>query len=302
MTTDSLTTLVNYADSLPLAHLPVASEATGIPSLTDPLIWATRTVPAFDSLAHASSAAEIFGNASQLANETTQHLASPSSFLYLSDNLLYKLVVLGCFIGLCLLTYYFRSYFRTLFNLFRSKLYVEKLLDEQSYLFDLFLRTTTACGLLLCSIAAIRFADLFAGQQIVTLLPYGIICSSSIILWGIAILIALFQYGILKLSGDITLSSDFTNRLLQLKQLLFSIATLLLAPTILLFALTPGTAGTLLGYILAGEIIGFVLLLLYQTWRLFIEQNISILQWILYLCAVEIFPISFLIVVLSKNW
>ncbi len=294
--------LANYTDSLQLPQSAVTYGATGIPSLTDPLIWATRTVPTSDSLSHASSAAEIFGNASQRLPEISQVDTFSDTALYLTNNLFYKSVVLGCFIGLCLLVYYFRPYFHTLFNLFRSKLYVEKLLDEQSYLFDLFLRTTTICGLLLCSITVIRFADLFAGQAIAATLPPGVIYSASIILWCLACLVALFHYGLLKLCGNVTLSSDFTNRLLQLKQLLFSIATLLLAPTILLFALTPGSAGIALGYILGGEIIGVVLLLLYQTWRLFIEQNISILQWILYLCAVEIFPISFLVVVLSKNW
>ena len=45
----------------------------------------------------------------------------------------------------------------------------------------------------------------------------------------------------------------------------------------------------------------FYLLYLAKSYRFFVARDVSILQWILYLCAVELFPISFFVLVVARN-
>ena len=61
---------------------------------------------------------------------------------------------------------------------------------------------------------------------------------------------------------------------------------------LLLFALCPRGTGDVWFCIIVIELLATVFLYLRETLNLFLSKKISILHWILYLCTVEIFPIS----------
>lgn len=106
--------------------------------------------------------------------------------------------------------------------------------------------------------------------------------------------ILLFQWLVLHLCGAVTLSQPFVNKLLLLKRLYFSLATLTATPALLLFALCAHGSGRLWLAVAAAACCVALLLYLKETLRLFLAEKVSLLHWILYLCSVEIFPVSFL--------
>jgi hypothetical protein len=69
---------------------------------------------------------------------------------------------------------------------------------------------------------------------------------------------------------------------------------------ILLFLLASADTGHILSFGIL--ILGGALLLLYlkESLMLFLSKKISILHWFLYLCAVEIFPVSFVWLSLTR--
>ena len=73
-----------------------------------------------------------------------------------------------------------------------------------------------------------------------------------------------------------------------------------LCPLILLFLLASPDTGHILSFGIL--ILGGALLLLYlkESLMLFLSKKISILHWFLYLCAVEIFPVSFVWLSLTR--
>ena len=81
---------------------------------------------------------------------------------------------------------------------------------------------------------------------------------------------------------------------------LFSTFCRLLCPLILLFLLASPDTGHILSFGIL--ILGGALLLLYlkESLMLFLSKKISILHWFLYLCAVEIFPVNFVWLSLTR--
>lgn len=162
--------------------------------------------------------------------------------------------------------------------------------------FTLFLNIALALGFLLAGVTAVRLCDRPDIAQ--ELLSMGNGSTLSLLLaLGVGLLFLLvYLYGILLLRavGGVTLTSGFTTQLIRIKRGYAALGAIILAPVILLFALSPLGSDTIwAGLLTAGWLITF-LLYLRETFALFISKKVSILLWILYLCAVEIFPVTLL--------
>lgn len=162
--------------------------------------------------------------------------------------------------------------------------------------FTRFLNIALALGFLLAGVTAVRLCDRPDIAQ--ELLSMGNGSTLSLLLaLGVGLLFLLvYLYGILLLRavGGVTLTSGFTTQLIRIKRGYAALGAIILAPVILLFALSPLGSDTLwAGVLTAGWLITF-LLYLRETFALFISKKVSILHWILYLCAVEIFPVTLL--------
>ena len=162
--------------------------------------------------------------------------------------------------------------------------------------FTRFLNIALALGFLLAGVTAVRLCDRPDIAQ--ELLSMGNGSTLSLLLaLGVGLLFLLvYLYGILLLRavGGVTLTSGFTTQLIRIKRGYAALGAIILAPVILLFALSPLGSDTIwAGLLTAGWLITF-LLYLRETFALFISKKVSILHWILYLCAVEIFPVSLL--------
>ena len=162
--------------------------------------------------------------------------------------------------------------------------------------FTRFLNIALALGFLLAGVTAVRLCDRPDIAQ--ELLNMGNGSTLSLLLaLGVGLLFLLvYLYGILLLRavGGVTLTSGFTTQLIRIKRGYAALGAIILAPVILLFALSPLGSDTIwAGLLTAGWLITF-LLYLRETFALFISKKVSILHWILYLCAVEIFPVTLL--------
>lgn len=118
---------------------------------------------------------------------------------------------------------------------------------------------------------------------------------------GAVVVVLLFQQLLHLLIGHITLSRGLMRALMQSKLLIFGVTTLIATPLLLLTLFTPPGEGMLWLYMLGVVTLGALFLFLKESFVLFLSQKISILHWFLYLCAVECFPIS-LIVLLVIRW
>ncbi len=161
--------------------------------------------------------------------------------------------------------------------------------------FTRFLNIALVLGILFAGVSAVRLCDRpEIGPALLREAGGGV---SLLLTLGVALASLLFYlYGILllRIVGGVTLTGPFVTQLIRIKRGYAALGAVSLAPVVLLFALSPlGSDAVWISLLAAGLFITF-LLYLRETFALFISKKISILHWILYLCAVEIFPVSLL--------
>ena len=109
---------------------------------------------------------------------------------------------------------------------------------------------------------------------------------------GLFIALIVVQYIVLLLVGFITRSISFVVSLMRMRLVYFVFATIAVAPLLLVAALSgQDVIWQILTYLVATVVL---ILYLRESIELFISKKISILHWILYLCTVEILPLTLL--------
>ena len=164
--------------------------------------------------------------------------------------------------------------------------------DPGSSGFTRFLNLATAIGMLFLGIIAVKYGDSIMPPALSEALAHGAVLALSLIATLACAAIAALQRGFLQLVGAVTASQPFVSQLGLLRRTYFVLGIIVTSPALLLFALCPRGSGDVWFCVIAIELAITVILYLRETLHLFISKKISILHWILYLCAVEIFPIS----------
>lgn len=154
--------------------------------------------------------------------------------------------------------------------------------------------TVVVIGLLLISTLVVRLVE-EGGSLYYETLP---ILVSTFVAGLVTIL---FQSVILYLIGRITIQRELMRNLMQAKTLIFVLGTVACMPPALMLLFTPPGMGLGWFWLLALMAILLFFFFLKESFQLFIAKKISILHWFLYLCAVECFPIS-LMVLLAIRW
>lgn len=212
-----------------------------------------------------------------------------------------------CFVLLLAITYAVLLYrnlgdIRTLLSRTFQDTSARKRLTEDSggSGFTRFLNITTAIGLLFLGLLTVKFG----GERIDGLLPEHL---EGIAVLGLSLattlaagIVVAYQRAILWSAGAITVTQPFILQLLQLRRTYFALIVVTAAPVLLLFILCPPHTGTVwLKVMIAESAIGAILYLK-ESLSLFLSKNFSILHWFLYLCIVELFPISLLWLLLTR--
>ncbi len=163
-----------------------------------------------------------------------------------------------------------------------------------------FLKVSNIIGLLFVGVAAVKYAEELVAPGVLPDLPFEAVAGIPLLFVAIVVLIALFQSFVLRAVGAVTLSRRFINRMLLLKRSYFALSAIVATPLLLLFALCPLHTGR--GWLIAVLVELAVTSLLYfrESLHLFLSKKIPFLHWFLYLCTVEIFPVSFLILTVVR--
>ena len=160
--------------------------------------------------------------------------------------------------------------------------------------FSHFLNTATAIGVLFVGVMTVKYGDSLIPDSLIETIPQGAVLALSLLATFACLCVGLFQRGVVRLAGAVTLSQPFVSQLILLKRTYFTLGVIVTIPALLLFALCPRGTGDVWFCIIVIELLATVFLYLRETLNLFLSKKISILHWILYLCIVEIFPISLL--------
>ena len=192
---------------------------------------------------------------------------------------------------------------RSLLNrISRDKTSGERLSEEPgSSGFARFLNLTTAIGILFMGVVVVKYGDSLMPPGLGRSLSHGAVLALSLLAtlaWGIVIL---FQAAVVRIIGAVTLSQSFIAQLVQLRQTFFSLAVIIASPALLLFALCPRGTGSVWFFVGAAELIITAVLYLKESLNLFISKKISILHWFLYLCSVELFPVSLIVLLIFRK-
>jgi len=250
------------------------------------------------------SPAEIFGLQSQLAPDPAWMPDAASGLAMMTDSLIYKLFVVAVFAVYCYMLFYYRDSFAALIKSLRSRLFREKLIEEMNYTFASFLRMVGGTGLMACSVLIIRCAALFAGQEgeaVVQRLPVWGTGLLTVVAAAVILSILLYQHLLLRAVGGLIRAPLFFEHLRSLRRIVATGGALFIIPLVLIFALAPEPAAGKILYSILIVLLFFAVLFVGQSYRHFAGQNVSIFYWILYLCAVEIFPVSIFAALVLRN-
>jgi len=138
----------------------------------------------------------------------------------------------------------------------------------------------------------VKYADSLLAEHYFMQLSYGMELGLGLLMTLVFLIIFLVQWGVLIGIGALTLARSFITQLQQLRRTFFALMVVVVTPILLLFALCPRGTGGMWFLLIVIELAATAFLYFKETLNLFLSKKISILHWFLYLCGVEIFPIS----------
>ena len=277
---------------------------------SDSLQLADSLMPA-DSLQFADSIAsvgpqpiepgDIFGQTSILVPASSPTATSPEQF-NLCDTLTFRLIAFALLLFYCAALMFYRSQAASLRRIMGNRMHTEKLLEERNFIFKHFLTCFSLIGALVWPLAFMRIANIFGINYMALQFPELAVAITFAVLVVALLLFHFYRQIMLKLAGWLTLSADFTESLFLLTKMVFTFTTMLLTPVVLLLLLSRDPlSGKVLVAVVGGGLIFGLGMFLFKTFNLFRSQKVSILHWFLYLCAVEIFPVSFVALAVVRN-
>ncbi len=147
---------------------------------------------------------------------------------------------------------------------------------------------TWVLGIGMVAMLGVKLADIYIG------ISYDDLDGGVWVIGGaaVALLCALYGWTFIKVAGYLTINVDAMKELLAVKRRLFVLSILFISPVVMMMALSNILQSQQVVYILVLECIVLIVLFVWQTFLLFMRENFSILHWILYLCAVELMPLS----------
>ena len=283
------------ADSIRLAadSIGLAADSIGL-APADTLFFADfRTAETeTPSVWRDTTAAALFGEASVTVQPPQMQTAPPAS---LTENAAFQSFVLLLAAIYAMLLYRNLGDVRTLLDrISRDTATGQRLSEEPGGSgFSRFLNIATTIGMLFMGVMVVKYGDSLMPSQLETL-SHGAVLALSLLATAACYGVVLYQMTVVRLTGAVTLSQPFISQLVLLKRTYFSLGVIVTSPALLLFALCPRGTGNVWFCIIIIELAVTAGLYLRKTLNLFIAKKISILHWFLYLCMVEILPISLL--------
>ncbi len=114
------------------------------------------------------------------------------------------------------------------------------------------------------------------------------------LVFGAIFALVVAERAMLYIVGVVSENKKLCEAIGQIKLLYFSITIILLAPMLILALLTDESTAQIALFVSVAICLISLILFIKDTFLLFQTQRFSIFHWILYLCALEIFPLSLL--------
>lgn len=248
------------------------------------------------------SEVDIFGPSSTLlniSNTTSPQIVDRFSLIH---NYGYHALVVITFILFCYVIYNFRGGIILLFKMLFTGTSIDKRYQDQPLFFKQFLNICPILGFFVISGFIIKLTDITGvDDDYIKRIPNWMTAVVPIIVLVLACLISLYKDGAMWIIAKVTQTEQLFEEHKYMTQILLSICYTIITPLFLLFALNVGYATNILIY--CSLFVYFTLFLVYmiKSYHLFMERNIFIVQWILYLCIVELFPLSLLLFLVLRN-
>ena len=159
-----------------------------------------------------------------------------------------------------------------------------------------------ACGLLMCGLAAVKIFELWGEWRWLpsSLWGGGWLAVPAVLLELLAVMGV--QSAVLHVVGKLTFSTEFIRMLCAKRLSLFASMTVTGTPAVLLAALSGGVWADVAAGLFVAVTVAHLALYAGRSFLWFIDRKVSILLWILYLCAVEAMPFGIFAVGLSRSW
>lgn len=250
----------------------------------------------------AVTAADVYGpNSAPLADDALFYGVSESTRM-LTDSVWFSLAALACFLLYCLILRLYAPQAAAVLSSLGNSTNMEKLTAGHNNLQERFLNMAVATGMFALCIVLLRVVDNLygnpaAGPDLSSLSPA--LCAT-----GIAVAVAgilLLQVVILETAGIITGGMDTVRVLLRMRTLVFASGTMLLVIPALVFAFAEAPAMQVAGWVVAIAAAALYGFCLWKVLILFRERKVSIFFWFLYLCGVELIPVSLPVLLALKN-
>ena len=240
-----------------------------------------------------TTSAAIFGAQSTLAEPARIPLAPPPP---LAENAVFQSFVLLLAATYATLLYRNIGDIRTLVgHISRDAASRQRLSEDPgSSGFSRFLHIVTAIGMLFLGVFAVKYGDALMPRLLTDTLSHGAVLAMSLLATLACTAIVACQAALVRIAGAVTVSQPFVSQLMLLRRTYFALAVIVTSPALLLFALCPRGTGNVWFSVITIELAMTAFLYLKESLNLFISKKISILHWFLYLCTVEIFPVSLL--------
>ena len=256
------------------------------------------------SLPEALSGADaVFGAGSTvdpflLATELPQKLLDPQH----ANVLILNALLLSLFFLYILHVYRYRDYIAMMFNASAVKGHLSQLVEDQAVSFRTFLRSANGVALLALLAILLKAALVWDAADPVISLPAAFDPYLLPVAIGLILSVWLYKRIATGIIAGLSANYEEMGKIRLFGRMLFVLSFAVLTPVVLLCGLSdPKQYPILFGIF----IILLIITLLHYLWKsfsFFVARKISILQWFLYLCAVEIMPISFFILLARRGF
>lgn len=241
----------------------------------------------FDTMVDAS---DLLGLNTKL--ESSSHIMTQTNesigYMFI-DNPVYKGGMVLLLLAFFYVIYLYKEQLEVLAKIVTRKNYLENLYKERSNLLKQFTLRSSFVGALLLCLIAIRFAARYIETPISEHVSYELLPIIALVL---TILVYIYRKIVIKLIAFVGKQSSFFKEHNYICEIYWTIGIVIISPLFLFGGSFQSHSGDLMLNLVGAMMVLTAFVYLYNSYLFFIRQKVSKLQWILYLCAVDLFPIS----------
>ena len=245
---------------------------------------------------------DVFGQQNSLitTTQTPTNTLSHDDTQPLTGTIGFHLLVILLFISYTALVFAFRGCIGQLMKAMKPTTNPEQSYNEQTMVFRQFINYSSLLAIFTTTIFLSKGAEAFLPEETGQIIPKEIQTWGPLLILAASFIIYGYKYFVVKILRFVTGNNSFFDTHRYIGQVSTATGMFFVTPILILCATGSGNINFALLSIAAGLAIATYLLFSVRSISFFTRKGVFILQWILYLCTVEIFPVSLLIALAVK--